>query len=193
MNRVAEHAATTPTRYCEVGDVRYAYRELRPDNAVDRTPVLFLHRFRGTLDDWDPLFVDELAKTRHIVLFSDQEVGSSTGMAATSVDEKARNAAAFARALGHSAIDVLGFSMGGFVCQAIALQEPELVRKVVLIGTASGGNPGSAPPTDRSTSPFILNTRSRMSVISSSQKVATEKRGLILTAALVALPVRSGW
>ena len=148
MNRVAEHAATTPTRYCEVGDVRYAYRELRPDNAVDRTPVLFLHRFRGTLDDWDPLFVDELAKTRHIVLFSDQEVGSSTGMAATSVDEKARNAAAFARALGHSAIDVLGFSMGGFVCQAIALQEPKLVRKVVLIGTASGGNPESAPPTD---------------------------------------------
>ena len=144
MNRVAEHAATTPTRYCEVGDVRYAYRELRPDNAVDRTPVLFLHRFRGTLDDWDPLFVDELAKTRHIVLFSDQEVGSSTGMAATSVDEKARNAAAFARALGHSAIDVLGFSMGGFVCQAIALQEPKLVRKVVLIGTASGGNPESA-------------------------------------------------
>lgn len=107
MNRVAEHAATTPTMYFEVGDVRYAYRELRPDNPVDRTPVLFLHRFRGTLDDWDPLFVDELAKTRQIVLFSDQEVGSSTGTAATSVDEKAQNAAAFARALGHSAIEHL--------------------------------------------------------------------------------------
>ena len=94
-----------------------------------RLPILFLHRFRGTLDDWDPLFVDELAKTRHTILFSDQEIGSSTGKAAMSVDEKARNAAAFARALGHSSIDVLGFSMGGFVCQVIALLEPKLVRR----------------------------------------------------------------
>ena len=118
------------------------------NDPVDKTPVLFLHRFRGTLDDWDPLFVDELAKTRHTILFSDQEIGSSTGNAATSVDEKARNAAAFARALGYSSIDVLGFSMGGFVCQAIALLEPKLVRKVVLIGTGPGGNPEAAPPTD---------------------------------------------
>ena len=148
MSTVAERAVTTPTKYIEVGNVRYAYRELRPDNPVDNTPVLFLHRFRGTLDDWDPLFVDELAKRRHTILFSDQGVGSSTGEAATSVDEKARNAADFARALGHSSIDVLGFSMGGFVCQAIALQEPKLVRKVVVIGAGPGGNPEAAPPTD---------------------------------------------
>ena len=90
MSTVAERAVTTPTKYIEVGNVRYAYRELRPDNPVDNTPVLFLHRFRGTLDDWDPLFVDELAKRRHTILFSDQGVGSSTGEAATSVDEKAR-------------------------------------------------------------------------------------------------------
>jgi pimeloyl-ACP methyl ester carboxylesterase len=148
MSKVAERAATTPTKHIEIGNVRYAYRELRPENPVDKTPVLFLHRFRGTLDDWDPLFVDELAKTRHTILFSDQGIGSSTGEAATSVDEKARNAATFARALGHSSTDVLGFSMGGFVCQAIALQEPSLVRKVVVIGSGPGGNPETAPPTD---------------------------------------------
>jgi pimeloyl-ACP methyl ester carboxylesterase len=148
MGTGAERAATAPTKYIEVENVRYAYRELRPDNPADKTPILFLHRFRGTLDDWDPLFVDELAKTRHTILFSDQGVGSSTGKAATSVDEKARNAADFAKALGHSSIDVLGFSMGGFVCQAIALLEPTLVRKVVVIGSGPGGNPEAAPPTD---------------------------------------------
>ena len=70
MNRVAEHAATTPTRYCEVGDVRYAYRELRPDNAVDRTPVLFLHRFRGTL-------TLQLRPAPEVCLLSSGLVGSS--------------------------------------------------------------------------------------------------------------------
>lgn len=141
-------ATNVQTRHLEVGDVSYAYRELRPAKLEDPTPVVFLHRFRGTLDDWDPAFVDELAKTRHVILFSDAAVGSSTGTPAKDVDEKARNAASFARKLGYEQIDVLGFSMGGFVCQAIAIQEPKLVRKVIVIGTGPGGNAETAPPTD---------------------------------------------
>ena len=136
------------TKYVAVGDVRYAYRELGPVQPVDSTPLVFLHRFRGTLDDWDPAFVDAVAEHRHVILFSDAAVGSSTGSPASSVDEKARNAASFARALGHDVVDVLGFSMGGFVAQAIALQEPGLVRKVVVIGTGPGGNPETDPHTD---------------------------------------------
>ncbi|UFS80103.1 MULTISPECIES: alpha/beta fold hydrolase [Rhizobium] len=148
MGYAVERAATVATKYADVGNVRYAYRELGPDNPVDKTPVLFLHRFRGTLDDWDPGFVDELAKTRHVILFSDREIGTSTGSAATSAEGKAHNAAEFARALGYSRIDVLGFSMGGFVAQAIAIDEPELVRKVIVVGSAGGGNAETAPPTD---------------------------------------------
>jgi pimeloyl-ACP methyl ester carboxylesterase len=136
------------TQYVEVADVRYAYRELSPEQLVDTTPLVFLHRFRGTLDDWDPAFVDAVAERRHVILFSDAGVGSSTGSPATSVDEKAQNAASFVRALGHDVVDVLGFSMGGFVAQAIAMQEPTLVRKVVLIGTGPGGSPETEPHTD---------------------------------------------
>ena len=142
------NAATVETKHLKVGDVSYAYRELRPAKLVDPTPVVFLHRFRGTLDDWDPAFVDELAKTRHVVLFSDAAVGSSTGTPAKDFDEKGRNAASFARKLGYEQIDVLGFSMGGFVCQTIAMQEPKLVRKVIGIGTGPAGNTETAPPTD---------------------------------------------
>jgi pimeloyl-ACP methyl ester carboxylesterase len=136
------------TKYVEVDEVRYAYRELGPARPVDTTPLVFLHRFRGTLDDWDPAFVDAVAEERHVILFSDAAVGSSTGTPATSVDEKARNAASFVRALGHATVDVLGFSMGGFVAQALAVAEPGLVRKVVLIGTGPGGNAETDPPTD---------------------------------------------
>lgn len=148
MSKAVESATTTLTKYVEVGEVRYAYRELGPESPADATPVIFLHRFRGTLDDWDPGFVDELAKTRHVILFSDRGIGTSTGTAATSVDEKASNAAEFARALGFSTIDVLGFSMGGFVAQAIAINEPTMVRKVIIVGAAGGGNPEGSPPTE---------------------------------------------
>ena len=141
-------AAEIETKYIEVGDVRYAYRELGPARPVDTTPLVFLHRFRGTLDDWDPAFVDAMAEQRHVILFSDAAVGSSTGSPATTVDGKAQNAAAFVRALGYGVVDVLGFSMGGFVAQALAMNEPALVRKVVLVGTGPGGNPESDPPTD---------------------------------------------
>ena len=136
------------TKYAEVDGVRYAYRDLGADRAVDPTPLVFLHRFRGTLDDWDPAFVDAVAEERPVILFSDAAVGSSTGSPATSVDEKARNAASFVRALGYETVDVLGFSMGGFVAQAIAIAEPGLVRKVVLVGTGPGGNAETDPPTD---------------------------------------------
>jgi len=141
-------SAEIENRYVEVGGVRYAYRELGPDRAEDPTPVVFFHRFRGTLDDWDPAFIDALAQHRQVILFSDAGVGSSTGSPARTVDEKAENAAVFVRALGHDVVDVLGFSMGGFVAQSIAMHEPSLVRKVVLIGTGPGGNPETEPRTD---------------------------------------------
>lgn len=136
------------TQYVEVDGVRYAYRELAAADGSAGIPLVFLHRFRGTLDDWDPEFVDAVAERRHVILFSDAAVGSSTGTAATTVDAKAANAAAFVRALGHSAVDLLGFSMGGFVAQALALDEPDLVRSAVLVGSGPGGNAETDPHTD---------------------------------------------
>ncbi|WP_438950893.1 alpha/beta fold hydrolase [Porticoccus sp.] len=141
-------ASTISTKYVDVSGVRYAYRELGQVNPSDPTPLVFLQRFRGTLDDWDPGFVDAMTRTRHVILFSDAGIGTSTGSAAASVDEKTCNAADFVRALGYQTVDVLGFSMGGFVAQAIAMAEPTLVRKVVLVGTGAGGNPDNEPPTD---------------------------------------------
>ncbi|GHH82796.1 peroxidase [Streptomyces sulfonofaciens] len=141
-------AVTAPTLHLEVEGISYAYRKLGPATPEDATPLVFLQRFRGTLDDWDPAFVDAMASTRTVVLFSDAAVGSSGGRPARTVDEKSDNAAAFIRALGFSRADVLGFSMGGFVAQAIAIREPDLVRKVVLVGTGPGGNPETEPHTD---------------------------------------------
>jgi pimeloyl-ACP methyl ester carboxylesterase len=141
-------AVSVPTQYLDVDGVSYAYRRLGPAAPADPTPLVFLHRFRGTLDDWDPAFVDALAAHRTVILFSDAAVGSSTGAPAKDVDSKAANAAAFIRAAGFGQVDVLGFSMGGFVAQAIAIHHPDLIRKAVLVGTGPGGNPETDPHTD---------------------------------------------
>jgi len=133
------NATNVETKHLRVGDVSYAYRELRPTNLADSTPVVFLHRFRGTLDDWDPAFVDELAKTRHVLLFSDAAVGSSTGTPAKDFDEKGRNTASFARKLGYEQIDVLGFSLfpspyvgGGIQAVAAGCNHYEAIHECVI-------------------------------------------------------------
>jgi pimeloyl-ACP methyl ester carboxylesterase len=145
---VSVDAVSVQTGYLDVDGVSYAYRELGPENPADPTPIIFLQRFRGTLDDWDPIFVDAMAARRHVVLFSDAAVGSSTGSPAKSVDEKARNAAAFIYAKGYDKVDVLGFSMGGFVAEVLAMNEPALVRNLILVGTGPGGSPENAAPDD---------------------------------------------
>jgi pimeloyl-ACP methyl ester carboxylesterase len=59
-------------------------------------------------------------------------------------DEMGANAVAFTRALGLNKADVLGFSIGGMVAQEIALQAPDLVRKLILVGTGPRGGQGMA-------------------------------------------------
>jgi pimeloyl-ACP methyl ester carboxylesterase len=68
-------AVSVPTRHLEVDGVSYAYRQLGPATPADPTPLVFLHRFRATLDDWDPTFVDAVAAQRTVILFSDAAVG----------------------------------------------------------------------------------------------------------------------
>lgn len=48
------------------------------------------------------------------------------------------------RALGLNAIDLIGFSLGGFVAQQILLDEPDLVRRAILAGTGPAGGTGIA-------------------------------------------------
>lgn len=132
----------------EAGDVTYAYREFGSAGAADRVPLLLLQRFRGTLDDWDPAFIEALAEDRRVIVFSNAGVGSSSGSVSDSIAGMAEHAARFVQARGLSQVDVLGWSMGGFVAQALALDEPALVRNLVLLGTGPGGNPESAPPAE---------------------------------------------
>jgi pimeloyl-ACP methyl ester carboxylesterase/DNA-binding beta-propeller fold protein YncE len=131
-----------PTRYVQAGAHRYAYRELGPRGGV---PLVLFNRLRGTLDDWDPAFVDRLAADRHVILFDHVGLSRSTGPLPGDYPGFAEGAAQFIRALGHSQVDVLGFSFGGPVAMQMTLAHPDLVRRLVIAGSTPGFVPGDAP------------------------------------------------
>jgi len=128
-----------PTKTVDVGGTKFAYRELGPDTGI---PVIFLNHLAAELDRWDPRVVDGIAARRHVIVFDNRGIGASEGTTPNSIAAMARDAIAFIRALGFEQVDLLGFSLGGFISQVIALEEPELVRKIILAGTGPAGGVG---------------------------------------------------
>ncbi|ANN20004.1 alpha/beta hydrolase [Amycolatopsis orientalis] len=128
-----------PTKTVGIGGAKFAYRELGPDTG---TPVIFLNHLAAVLDNWDPRVVDGIAARHHVITFDNRGVGASQGTTPRSVTAMARDAVAFIRALGYHQVDLLGFSLGGFVAQVIAEEEPRLVRKLILAGTGPAGGEG---------------------------------------------------
>jgi pimeloyl-ACP methyl ester carboxylesterase len=127
---------TAPTQHVEANGIRFAYRRFGKTGGV---PIVFNQHFQGTLDHWDPAVTDGLARTREVILFDNAGVAASSGETPSSFQKMGANAIAFIRALGLSKVDILGFSIGGMVSQEIVLQAPELVRKLILVGTGPRG------------------------------------------------------
>ncbi|MCF8607343.1 alpha/beta hydrolase [Gordonia sp. HY442] len=133
------NSSSAPTRYQSVDGADFAYRDVGPREG---TPVVFLHHFTATIDDWDPRVVDGIASQRRVIVFDNRGVGGSEGRVPAKVDAMAGDAIAFIRALGLDQVDLFGFSLGGFVAQVIAAREPDLVRRIVLTGTGPAGFKG---------------------------------------------------
>jgi pimeloyl-ACP methyl ester carboxylesterase len=119
--------------------VSYAYRRLGPAGG---RPLVLLQHFRGNLENWDPDLIDALSSSRDVVVFDNTGVGATTGCTPTTFAQMADDAIVFVEALGLDKIDLLGFSIGSFIAQEIALTRPALVKKMVLASTAPQGAPG---------------------------------------------------
>ena len=130
---------TAPTQFLEANGIRFAYRRFGKANGV---PLVFNQHYLGTMDYWDPAVTEGLARDREVILFDNAGVSSSSGEVPTTFDQMGANAVALSRALGLDKADVLGFSIGGMVAQEIALQAPDLVRKLILVGTGPRGGQG---------------------------------------------------
>ena len=118
--------------------VDYAYR----DAGNGGTPLVLLQHFRGNLDNWDPALIDALASTRRVVTFDNVGVGGSTGATPNAIQQMAHDATTFMAAMDLGQVDILGFSIGSFIAQDIALTRPGMVRRMILASSAPQGAAG---------------------------------------------------
>ncbi|MER5936782.1 alpha/beta hydrolase [Streptomyces sp. NPDC001928] len=133
--------ATLPNKMVTAANgIDYAYRDT--GGSSTGAPLVLLQHFRGNLDNWDPALVDALASTRRVIAFDSTGVGGSSGSTPNTVEQMAHDAIAFLAALDLDLVDVLGFSLGSFVAQQIALTRPNIVRRLVLASSAPQGAAG---------------------------------------------------
>jgi len=136
MNAPMLNYADAPTQYLDVEGVNYAYRSLGKRSGI---PVVCLQHFTGTLDNWDPIIINGLAKERPVIAIDNTGIGNSGGTTPDNVQDMARDAIKIITALGIKKCDVLGYSLGGFIAQTIATTKSDLFRKIILVGTAPQG------------------------------------------------------
>lgn len=122
-----------------VNGIPFAYRDTGPATGV---PLVLFNHWGAVLDNFDPAIIDGLAQTRRVITTDYRGIGNSGGTAPLTVGEMADDAIQLIRALGLKTVDVLGFSLGGFVAQDIALKAPDLVRRLILTGTGPAGGTG---------------------------------------------------
>jgi len=130
---------SAPNQLIRAGNgIDYAHREI----GSSTVPLVLLQHFRGNLENWDPQLVDALAAQRRVVAFDNAGVGATTGTTPDTIEQMARDAIAFIATLNAPHVDILGFSIGSFVAQEIALIRPDVVRRLVLASAAPRGGAG---------------------------------------------------
>jgi pimeloyl-ACP methyl ester carboxylesterase len=135
---VTEEQTRATQRVTAGNAIEYAYRDL----GEGEVPLVLLQHFRGNLDNWDPALIDALGANRRVVTFDNAGVGASTGSTPNTIEAMAHDAIAFLAAMEFQRVDLLGFSIGSFVAQEIALIRPDLLRRVVLASSAPQGAAG---------------------------------------------------
>jgi pimeloyl-ACP methyl ester carboxylesterase len=140
MNKNIVCYATVPTQFITAENgVKFAYRRLGPKREV---PIIYFNHLTANLDNCDPRVMDGMATEYEIISFDYQGVGQTSGEDAKSIKDMAKDGIAFIKALGYAKVDIMAFSMGGFIAQELMEMQPSLVRKIVLAGTGPRGGQG---------------------------------------------------
>ena len=114
---------------------RIAYRRIG-----NGQPLLVLNGFAATSADWDPALIDPLASANELILLDNRGIGDSTDNGKLfGIAELADDALRAIDALAFERVSLLGWSMGGFIAQALALEHPARVHKLILLSTDPGG------------------------------------------------------
>jgi pimeloyl-ACP methyl ester carboxylesterase len=132
---------TDPTQFVEANGIHFAYRRFGKKEGI---PLVFIPHILGNMDSWDPSVTDGFAQVREVILFNNAGVACSSGEVPATFAEMAKSAGVFIDALGLTKVDVLGFSIGSMIAQNLAMERPDLLRKLVIVG--SGPRNGNGIP-----------------------------------------------
>ncbi len=151
----ASAAAIPPTAFpvqtAAVNGATLAYRVINPE--VEGRPLMLICGYGFTMAEWDPVFVERLAEGRKVILFDNRGIGRSSGpVKGLTIRTMAKDTAGLIRALKLRRPDVLGWSMGGYIAQELALDSPRRVHRLILAST----DPGS--PRALEASPSVVAT-----------------------------------
>ncbi len=135
--------SSTPVQHVNVEGTRLAFRTFGNAKGV---PLVLFNRFRGCMEDWDPAVISRLSSERRVVIWDNAGLGSSQGAVQENITQMAKTASAFVDELELKTVDILGFSVGGYIAQRLALLRSDLVRNVILAGTGPGGGEGATYP-----------------------------------------------
>lgn len=127
-------AVKSITQIAEINGRKIAYRSIGSGK-----PMILCQRFRGNLDDWDPAFLDALARDYRVITFNYSGFASSTGLRHTDMKGFASDVVDLASALNLERFIIGGWSFGGWVAQFVTTERPELVSQTILIGTRPPG------------------------------------------------------
>jgi len=132
---ITETAVTTPNRFLDIDGRRLAYRVIGEGKTI-----LLCTRFRGTMDDWDPAFLDGLAASGlRVVIFDYTGLGLSTGEASYSPLALAKDVRDLVAGLSLENIVISGWSLGGIVAQVVLATMPAKLSHAVLLATTPAG------------------------------------------------------
>lgn len=136
-----DYHETAKTQFISANGTPYAYRVLGDDAGI---PLIMFQHFTGTMDNWDPAVTNGLAAHFKVIIFDNKGIGATQGKTPDNIADQARDAEDFIKALGYTKVNLFGFSMGGFIAQQVALDQPGLVNKIILAGTGPKGGEGLA-------------------------------------------------
>jgi pimeloyl-ACP methyl ester carboxylesterase len=130
---------TAPTQFVQAEGTRFAYRRFGPRGGI---PLLLLNYFAANMDHWDPRITNGLAAEHDVIVVDYPGIGRSSGQTPSTIAALAKDCVAFCRAIDLALFDVVGFSLGGMIAQQLGAEFPDMVRRIILLGTAPRGGEG---------------------------------------------------
>jgi pimeloyl-ACP methyl ester carboxylesterase len=131
-----ENHQTAKTRFISVKGTSFAYRIFGKEGGI---PLVLLPGLGGSMDDWDPAITNGLAQKYQVIIFDNKGVAASQGTTPDNIQAMANDAIDFIEALHLNKVNIMGFSMGGFITQRVVLTKPSIINKVILTGTGPKG------------------------------------------------------